>query len=1161
VVIEASAGTGKTYTIEHLVVDLLMPGGVKIEEILVLTFTERAAAELRKRIRGVLVKILDDDGAGEDRRAQGHGKGDSFWSIDERDRKNLARALFSLDKATIGTIHGFFARVLNEHAFSGGRLFDGTLQDGRTLFRRAFKTALRYELARDGSQAAPLLALWLDRNTKRIEELEKHLYKLHATRRDIRPKFSGETLRREIETSPLARTIAPTELNRLAVALKAAKLHGTKVKNACTVHLPVLTEALAGGAGDFGRLMDPNTLKSLRYLATNVSTLDLEGEAAALAEAVARLDRLLVPVDAAVVQTCLPAVRKVLEHQKAESGAYDFDEIIAGVAGALDEPGGEALIHSLRDRYKYALIDEFQDTDDLQWRVFREVFAESPRDHRAYLIGDPKQAIYGFRGADVRTYLKARSKLIAPGQRPIELRHNFRSTAAMIEACNLIFDQQDEKPFFDSTEINYRTPAIPGRGDKLSALNADDTPSVPLHVLEIEPKGQKLTIGELRRGLAQAVAREVRLLTLEPERLRFGEPGQEEPIKPHDIYVLTVTNPDALRMVAALRAAGVPSALYKQDGLFQTSEARAVRDLLAAIDDPDDRPRRARAWITPFFSVPLEVLPKLEELPSSNPLLERLTTWKDLADARRFETLFSRILDDSGIVLRELVLKGDERALTNYFHLFELLLEEARGTGWGLADLVTALDGYINETRQPTVEDGNVQRLETDRAAVQVMTIHKSKGLEAAVVFVCGGFTRSSDGPHLYNDGDLRVLDLDPSDEWKKVAEGERAEEEQRLYYVALTRAKARLYLPLVPEQHWSSYWKGGYQRVNQRLNRVLARPEAAGLFTTRTFRDEPQDAGPTENLRPPKTWRPGQTELQVTSPTCGFANLRERYRGYIVTSYSRMKQASTRGDTPIEPDEFYREPVPAVALDALPEGGLPGGRETGTLLHEILEEVPLDVTADKLADRDTWRTLDPVVRAVDAAFTRSGIAHEHRREVEDIVHGALTCTIRGGGKTIPGLCRCAHALREMEFVFPIPETTHPRLAHPKTGRLQVERGFLKGFVDLVVEHEGLVFVVDWKSDVLGSYDPETVTKCVADHYDLQANLYALALVKALGVHTEAAYKTRFGGMFYIFLRALRAPASVGAGVHFVTPPAWREILLFENELMHYSDKSFGVTR
>ena len=292
------------------------------------------------------------------------------------------------------------------------------------------------------------------------------------------------------------------------MALKAAKLHGTKVKNACTVHLPIVTEALGGGAGNLGRLMDPDTLKSLRYLATNVSTLALKGEALEIAEAVARLDRLLVPVEAAVVQTCLPAVRKVMEQQKAGSGAYDFDEIIAGVAGALDKPGGEALIHSLRDRYKYALIDEFQDTDELQWKVFEEVFTKSPRDHRAYLIGDPKQSIYGFRGADVRTYLKARSELIAPGQIPIELRRNFRSTAAMIEACNLIFDQKDDEPFFDSTEINYRTPALPGQGDKLSALNANDTPSVPVHVLEIQPKGEKLTIGELRRALHPAIAAE-----------------------------------------------------------------------------------------------------------------------------------------------------------------------------------------------------------------------------------------------------------------------------------------------------------------------------------------------------------------------------------------------------------------------------------------------------------------------------------------------------------------------------------------------------------------------------------------------------------------------------------------------------------------------------
>ena len=229
---------------------------------------------------------------------------------------------------------------------------------------------------------------------------------------------------------------------------------------------------------------------------------------------------------------------------------------------------------------------------------------------------------------------------------------------------------------------------------------------------------------------------------------------------------------------------------------------------------------------------------------------------------------------------------------------------------------------------------------------------------------------------------------------------------------------------------------------------------------------------------------------------------------------------------------------MPAIDPDALPEGGLPGGRETGTLLHEILENVPFQETAEATG-LDAWRRLVPVARVVDAALTKSGISRRHRSEVEAIVHRALTAPVQGSGRTIPGFCRCQQALREMEFVFPIPEVTHPRLHNPRKESLRIERGFLKGFVDLVIEHEGMVFVVDWKSDVLASYDADALEQCVGDHYDVQAQLYALALVKALGVHTEHAYKSRFGGMFYVFLRGLRGPAADGAGVHFVQPPAW----------------------
>ena len=185
----------------------------------------------------------------------------------------------------------------------------------------------------------------------------------------------------------------------------------------------------------------------------------------------------------------------------------------------------------------------------------------------------------------------------------------------------------------------------------------------------------------------------------------------------------------------------MPFSFYKQDGLFQTDEARDVRDLLAAIDAPGDPGRRGRAWITPFFAVPLAGLLDLVDPPDSHPLVKRLTDWKELAGRRRFETLFARILDDSGVIRRELFLKDDERALTNYLHLFEILLEEARAAGCDTGRSGHNAHCLYQETRKPPGEDGNVQRLDSDREAVQIMTIHKSKGLEAAVVFVYGGFT------------------------------------------------------------------------------------------------------------------------------------------------------------------------------------------------------------------------------------------------------------------------------------------------------------------------------------------------------------------------------------------------------------------------------------
>lgn len=1156
-VIEASAGTGKTYTIEHLVIELLLRQNVSIDQLLVLTFTERAAAELRQRIRAIIGKILGAScQGGFECRCDRSG---TFWRVDDARRDQLRQALSSLDGASIGTIHGFFGRVLNEHAFAGGRLFDGTLEDGRTRFGRAFKTALRRVLARGPSDTADLLALWIDGGNEGIEGLETLLYQCHSSRREVRPAFDLTALRHELATNPLFELDISEEIPQLEKFLKAAKVHGSTTKAICGNHLPAVAAKTRGGNRSLNLLGDKDLTKSLRYLIDKLGGLSLEGPAATILDAITGLNDRLAPLKAAVIQACLIPVLDELDRMTATTGAFDFDSILAGAASAVCGPEGEPLLNSLRDRFRYALIDESQDTDELQWTFFKRVFVESDCQNIVYLIGDPKQSIYGFRGADVNAFLAARARIVED-QEPATLGSNHRSTPELIAAYNMILDPAATPPFLDG-EIRYQTPVKPGR--KLGAIEQDGTRSSPVHVLEIEPKGEALSKNELFRGLARQIAREAARVCSERHGLRFGEPGQERPVRAGDIFILTASNSDGPRLAEALREAGVPFSFYKQEGLFQTAEASAVRNLLGAIDDPADLSSRSLAWITPFFSVPLDALPDLVELPDSHPLLRRLIDWKELADARRFETLFARILDETGIVRRELLFKDDERALTNYLHLFELLLEEAHATGSGLTELVATLDAYLLGTREPSNQDGNVQRLESDRDAVQIMTIHKSKGLEAAVVFLYGGFTsRPSDGLYAYHDREgTRVLDVDADAEAKATANREIDEERQRLYYVALTRAKARLYLPFVPGQHMSDSWKGGYRRVNDRLAAVLDLPEASNLFQRVRFRDEPNRApagdGPGRN---PSSWLPRRKDLEERDDSTEFAGLRERHRPYEVTSYSRMKRDWADDPAPIESDEVQREVGRPADPGALAEGDLPGGAVVGTFLHEILESISFDETA-AAGSLESWRALASVSSAIDNAMAQHAIQPIYRANAEAIVYRALTIDVPGGvGPTIPGFCHCSRSIREMEFLFPFPEEAHPRISDPTPGKLVVERGFIKGFVDLVVEHAGLVYVVDWKSDFLPSYDADAVTAHVVRNYGLQAKLYAMALVKALRIHTEAEYERRFGGMIYVFLRAARDLETEGQGLYY-SRPAWSEVLLDEADLIHFGDRASGGLR
>jgi exodeoxyribonuclease V beta subunit len=1130
-VIEASAGTGKTYTIEHLVVELLLEREIELPQILVLTFTEKAAVELRRRIRAMLLNLSSGTKAPSP-------AGSTTWRLDAAGRGRLQQALRQFDQASIETIHAFFQRILTEHAFHTGRLFEQKLDDGRELFRRAFKTALRRFFAHD-SHWQPYLDIWLESHN--VDQLEDLLYNCHSKQRRFCPPFDAQELLDRLSTSPLI-GCDQKSFDQLKAALRAARVHHSTAKSIvqrCERHAAWLSDRQGFSlphwlAGDSSTPED-----DFAYITDRLANVSLDGWAASLVQHIRDLAPRLTSFDSAMAQICVPAVQRLLAEEKQAYGAYDFDDMIGQVWAGLRGPHGSMLCASLRDRYRYALIDEFQDTDELQWQVFRRLFVESQGGNLINLIGDPKQAIFGFRGADVFTYLAARTEVQQVGQ-VVSLIENHRATSAMVEAVNCLFDQKDGTPFFNGP-IRYDQPVGVGPQNP-QGQDVDGSPVVPIHIWHCQPVANAISAEAFRRLCGQRIAREIQsLLDAKEPGLVWGQGNDLRRLQPHDIFVLTATNSEARAVGEYLRGARVPFAFFKQDGLFQTPEARDILHVLLAVIDPRSRGRRFQAWHTAFFAVPLEALPDCADLPASHPLMARLFGWHELANRRDIDTLCTRLVDDSGLARRELALSQGERELTNYLHILEILRQEARSTGIDLADLTLMLRGFIDGTRRPPGEDGDVQRLESDRAAVQIMTMHKSKGLEAPVVFLYGGLSSQSgrDGLYDFHENDQRWLYIGGNEAAKTKARRERVHEDQRLLYVALTRAKVRLYLPYLESVAWPTKWNGPYQVVNDRLPRLVS-SAPPHLFHVSDLDRSPV---PRPSYGPPA--HPSSVPVpREYDDDLLFQQLRRARAGFELTSYSKLKRAEGGYVGPWEANDFDE----GRGTSTPREDELPGGVASGQFLHGVLEEVPLIALAGR-PPLALWAA-DPGTRAI---FSRQaalyGIDSHYLPSCQAMIHRAFTTDMSLGPDTIPGLATAPQAAREVEFLYPFPERCHPRLTNALGQNWEVSRGFVRGFIDLIFSHGNRVYIVDWKSDTLPDYTPAALAGHVDANYAIQVKLYALALVKMLGIHAEADYEARFGGLLYCFLRGLND----GQGAH-LTRPGWNDMLAYEQELSAASE-------
>ncbi|MFZ2063916.1 MAG: UvrD-helicase domain-containing protein [Candidatus Binatus sp.] len=1149
-IIDASAGTGKTFTIERIVVELLLTGAATIDQILVVTFTEKATAELRARIRTTIEDVISGRGVENARPSDRRPLGG-----DQRER--LKSALFSFHHAPIHTIHSFCHRMLTELAFDSGVRFGLDLASGRHQFHEAVRAELRDELKSD-SCVKRLVGEWLSDDRRTSDSLEDLLWRAHSQRylRTAGRELNQKALTDLANTFDAKMLAGAYELAAITDDARLDALAATGELKSIIDHAAGSTALLAENLCDFelGRICDPKSARRVRTEKRPFFPEQMPDRVRAIINTVQRVQAALA-IEQRVVDELLMGVVNRMDARKRERGTLDYEDMLAWLADALDGARGKSLATTLRERYRVILIDEFQDTDELQWKIFRRVFVEGGG-NLVYVIGDPKQAIYGFRGADVHAYLEAREQLSTSGAATVTLRENFRSTADTIEACDLIFEQKAVPSLFTG-KIQYDPPAECGR-PALRAVAANGNSIAPVTLVKFAPRGERHKFSRrMREAIGLGIAHAIRRIIEEPDRaIKICDEGHApRKITAREIYVLTRTNRDSVEIAKHLRQAGVPFAFYKQDGLFQTREASYVLDVLRGIDEPGRRSNRLKACASPFFAVDYSDLGRLDDDRNAQPILDRLFEWRALAEAERFAELFDALLHESGLAERQLLLSDGGRQLTNFEHIFEILTRDASRRGVSLAEIIDLLDAYIAERATPSGDDPNIQRIEDDRDAVQIMTIHKSKGLEADVVALYGGFFANTqpDLVSVYHCGNERRLAIGKpardlaDDEIKQ----ERAEDDQRLLYVALTRARAKLILPCVPSGSLNRNrdLTGFYKPLNDRLRTVECESLSERLFVTEIAIPPSTDSESEHHQIKPAfdenalcNWL--ESTSQPVTRESEFPDLAAKHRGLIVESYTSLQAA--------EPDDFKTS---VDAIDARADSlDLPGGRHVGIFLHEAIEKLDFKSFGDA-PDLRSWMARDEVRELFAKSMRRHGVNDPRWLDRgREIVFNTLTSRVALGETMLEGGLCSLEGIREMEFAYPIPERRHTLLGDGPDGAWTVGRGYIKGFIDLVFRRDNLMYFADWKGDLLPSYEPAAVARHVESHYRLQARIYSVGVVRLLAIHNERDYDSRFGGLLYVFLRGVSRSGDGKIGFYFERP-SWNEIVTYESELMnHESD-------
>jgi exodeoxyribonuclease V beta subunit len=1159
--IEASAGTGKTHTLADLYLRLVAEGGRSVDQILVVTYTVAATGELRDRIRRRLAEARAhfegrpaDDPIVRGLRERSQERGAAA--------RRLAEAVRSFDEAAVFTIHGFCQRMLAEFAFESGQPFTSELlPDEHDLLQGVVDDFWRCTVP----TLSPLSIGYL---------LDKQ----------VTPDTLLTVIRPHLGKPYLA--VVPPEAREDGAAAETAYMEAyRRLRARWAADRPAVAAALTDHAvlkaGSYGPDKAPGRIaamdaflepaephltlfKSLEWFTSGkLAQATKKGQSPpthpffdvcqTLADARGVLEEILDVRHRRLVADCLAFAAMELSSRKRRRQLHGYEDLLTELLRALDGPRGGALAGLIRQRYPAALVDEFQDTDPVQYEIFRRVYSGSSLP--LFLVGDPKQAIYGFRGADVFTYLEARRG--QGSERMLE--RNWRSDPPLIRAINTIWSRA-RRPFV-LPEIAYEKVTAADTPREPLAVDGDSEAPFRVWMLPAPADGRVLKKTAATDVAVRATVGEVvRLLTLGAAgHARIGA----RPLSGGDLAVLVRTNRQGRLIRDALLAARVPCVQQVQDSVFASPEAEALGRVLLAVAEPGREGLVRSALVTDLFGVTGGAL---ESLAADEAAWEqRLETFR--AHHERWQTLgFVRMMREllrrEEVPRRLLAFPDGERRLTNLFHLVELLQAQDEATSAGMAGLIP----WLAERRRgggEAAEEAQL-RLESDENLVKIATVHKSKGLEYPIVFCPflwdGRIAVDDEDGVRYHDpmADHRpTLDLGSprQSEAHLHARREGLAESLRLAYVALTRAKHRCYTI------WGCVRDGATSPLAYLLHQpqdlgedpmdaVEAHAGSLGFAEIKTDLDRLARASRGAIAVLPIS---GETPRIFPPPVATPETLRARaFAGSVavpwrIASFSSLARESEEARDWLDDDP--RPPARGVALSQGERdiGRFPRGPRAGQCLHDLLAHVD---------------------------FAEAPPAHDARIAAALAAHGFDPTWGPAVGAMLERVLDCAldpddHALRlrgiglddrldELEFYHPVARVTEAGLKglllrHGYgTGtpiRDEVERltfapleGYMRGFVDLVFRRDEWFYVMDYKSNWLGedseAYRADRLPAVMArEAYYLQSLIYLVALHRYLGHRLPAyRYERNMGGVYYLFLRGMDPRTGPEAGVYHDRP-------------------------